>query len=158
LRNCDCHSLYRWMTKPCSIEATMPAVLDSILSDIVRLGNVRITEKTVPTLKVLNGQVLDFADSLMAKGSSVDELSDFEDALDELTGITDNLDEAFDAYDLADDEDSRDEALELAGEALVDLAKSIQKVNELARYVETTQQTVMSKWTHSLHTVGTTKL
>ena len=128
----------------------MPAVIDTILSDILRLGNAPITEKTVPALKVLNGQVLDFADSLMAKGSSVDELSDFEEALDELTGITDNLDEACDAYDLADDEDSRDEALELAGEALVDLAKSIQEVNELAQYVETTEQTVMSKWGNDL--------
>jgi hypothetical protein len=39
-------------------------------------------------LKVLNAQVLDFADSLTAKGGSVDELFDFEDALDELTGTT----------------------------------------------------------------------
>lgn len=124
----------------------MPAVIDSILSDILRLGNAPITEKTVPALKVLNAQVLDFADSLVAKGGSVDELSDFEEALDELTGITDNLDAACDAYDLADDEDSRDEALEMAGEALADLAHSLQEVDQLAQYVETTEQTVLSKW------------
>ncbi len=124
----------------------MPAVIESILSDILRLGNAAITEKTVPALKVLNAQVLDFADSLVAKGGSVDELSDFEDALDELTGTTDNLDAACDAYDLAEDEDSRDEALEMAGEALADLAHSLQEVDQLAQYVETTEQTVLSKW------------
>jgi len=124
----------------------MPTVAESILSDILRLGNAPITEKTVPALKVLNGQVLDFADSLMAKGGSIDELSDFEDALDELTGITDNLDAACDAHDLADDEDSRDEALEMAGEALADLAHSLQEVDLLAQYVETTEQTVLSRW------------
>lgn len=124
----------------------MPAVIDSILSDILRLGNAPITEKTVPALKVLNGQVLDFADSLMAKGGSVDELSDFEEALDELTGITDSLDAACDAYDLADEEDSRDEALEMAGEALADLAHSLQEVDQLAQYVETSEEAVLSKW------------
>lgn len=124
----------------------MPAVIDSILSDILRLGNAPITEKTVPALKVLNGQVLDFADSLMAKGGSVDELSDFEEALDELTGITDSLDAACDAYDLAEDEDSRDDALEIAGEALADLAHSLQEVDQLAQYVETSEEAVLSKW------------
>jgi len=89
---------------------------------------------------------LDFADSLTAKGGSVDELADFEDALDELTGITDSLDAACDAYDLADEEDSRDEALEMAGEALADLAHSLQEVDQLGQYVETTEQTVLSKW------------
>ena len=124
----------------------MPPVIDSILSDILRLGNAPITEKTVPALKMLNGQVSDFADSLMAKGSSIDELSDFEEALDELTGVTDNLDAACDVYDLADDEDSRDEALEMAGEALVDLAESLQELDRLAQYIETTEKTVLSKW------------
>ncbi len=124
----------------------MPAVIDTIVSDILRLGNAPITEKTVPALKVLNAKVLDFADSLVAKGGSVDELSDFEDALDELTGTTDNLDAACDAYDLAEDEDSREEALEMAGEALADLAHSLQEVDQLAQYVETTEQTVLFKW------------
>ena len=44
-------------------------------------------------LKALNARALDFADSLMPKGSSFDDLSDFNDALNELTGIIDNLDE-----------------------------------------------------------------
>jgi hypothetical protein len=48
----------------------MPAVIDTILSDILRLGNAPITEKTAPALKVLNGKVLDFADSLVAIGEA----------------------------------------------------------------------------------------
>ena len=45
------------------------------------------------SLKALNARALDFADSLMPKGSSFDDLSDFNDALNELTGVIDNLDE-----------------------------------------------------------------
>ena len=48
---------------------------------------------TLPALKALNARALDFADSLMPKGSSIDDLSDFNDALNELTGVIDNLDE-----------------------------------------------------------------
>lgn len=43
----------------------------------------------------------------MPKGSSIDDLSDFDDALNELTGVIDNLDEACDAHDLAEDKDSK---------------------------------------------------
>jgi hypothetical protein len=42
----------------------------------------------MPDLKALNARALDSADSLMAKGGSIDDLSDFEDALDELTAVT----------------------------------------------------------------------
>jgi hypothetical protein len=34
----------------------------------------------------------------------------------------------------------------MAGEALADLAHSLQEDDQLAQYVETTEQTVLSKW------------
>lgn len=128
----------------------MPSAAESIFVDIIRLGNSPINESTIPSLRDLCTKILDFADSLVAKGGSVDECSDFEDALDELAGITDNLEAACDAYDLAEEEDSRDEAFETAGEVLVDLAIVLQEVDQLAVYVETTEQLVASKWRSEL--------
>jgi hypothetical protein len=124
----------------------MPSAAESILADIIRLGNSPINEGTIPGLRDLCTKILEFADSLVPKGGSVDECSDFEDALDELTGITDNLEAACDVYDLAEEEDSRDEAFETAGEVLVDLAIALQEVDQLAVYIETTEQLVASKW------------
>jgi hypothetical protein len=124
----------------------MPTAAEYLLADIARLGNSTITDKTMPALKALNARALDFADSLIAKGGSVNELSDFEDALNELTGITDNLDEACDAHDLAEDEDSKSEAFEMARQALSDLARCLQEVDPLAQYIESTEQLVLAKW------------
>jgi hypothetical protein len=70
----------------------MSTAAEYLLADIVRLGKSPICDKTLPALKALNARALDFADSLIAKGGSFDDLSDFNDALNELTGIT-NLDE-----------------------------------------------------------------
>ena len=53
----------------------------------------------------------DYADSLVAKGTTVDDLADFQETLDDLTGVADTLDAACDAYDMAEDEDAREEAL-----------------------------------------------
>ncbi len=88
----------------------MSTAAEYLLADIVRLGNSTISDKTMPALKALNARALDFADSLIAKGGSIDDLSDFNDALNELTGITDSLDEACDAHDMAEDQDSKSEA------------------------------------------------
>ena len=96
----------------------MPTPSQTILGDIVRLGNSPISDKTVPELQTLLAKVLDYADSLAAKGTTVDNLADFQETLDDLTGIADTLDAACDAYDMADDDNSREEALESAGEAL----------------------------------------
>jgi hypothetical protein len=71
----------------------MSTAAEYLLADIARLGKSPICDKNMPALKALNARALDFADSLMPKGSSIDDLSDFNDALNELTGVIDNLDE-----------------------------------------------------------------
>jgi hypothetical protein len=124
----------------------MSTAAEYLLADIARLGNSPICDKTMPALKALNARALDFADSLMPKGSSIDDLSDFDDALNELTGVIDNLDEACDAHDVAEDEDSKCEAFEMASQALSDLARSLQEVDPLAQYIESTEQLVLAKW------------
>ena len=103
----------------------MSTAAEYLLADIARLGKSPICDKNMPALKALNARALDFADSLMPKGSSIDDLSDFDDSLNELTGVIDNLDEACDAHDLAEDEDSKCEAFEVASQALVDLTRSL---------------------------------
>ena len=137
---------YRCNSSRVILTPTMSTAAEYLLADIARFGNSPICDKTLPALKTLNARALDFADSLMPKGSSIDDLSDFEDALDELTGVIDNLDEACDAHDLAEDEDSKSEAFEMASQALVDLARSLQEVDPLAQYIESTEQLVLAKW------------
>jgi hypothetical protein len=68
----------------------------------------------------------------MVNGGTVDVCCDFEEALDELTSVTNNLEAPWDTYDRADEEDSRDEAVETVGELLVDLAIGLQEVGQLA--------------------------
>jgi hypothetical protein len=133
----------------------MPTVSQTILADIVRLGNSTISDKTVPNLQTLLAKVLDYADSLVAKGTTVDELGDFQETLDDLTGVADTLDAACDAYDMADDEDSREEALEAAGEALADLARPLQDLNSIADYIPTTEAEVANRWGTELKRLGT---
>lgn len=128
----------------------MPTVSQTILADIVRLGNSPISEQTVPDLRELLATVLDYADSLVAKGTRVDDLADFQETLDDLTGIADDLDAACDAYDMADDEDSREEALEAAGEALGDLAGPLQDLDSIAEYLPTTEADVSKRWAADL--------
>lgn len=84
---------YRCNSSRVSLPPTMSTAAEYLLADIARLGNSTISDKTLPALKALNARALDFADSLMPKGSSIDDLSDFNDALNELTGVIDNLDE-----------------------------------------------------------------
>ena len=124
----------------------MSTAAEYLLADIARFGKSPISDKTLPALKALNARALDFADSLMPKGSSIDDLSDFNDALNELTGVIDNLDEACDAHDSAEDEDSKCEAFEMASQALSDLARCLQEVDPLAQYIESTEQLVLAKW------------
>jgi hypothetical protein len=121
----------------------MSTAAEYLLADIARLGKSPICDKNMPALKALNARALDFADSLMPKGSSFDDLSEFEDALDELTAVTNILDTACDTHDLAEDEDSK---FEMASQALVDLARSLQEVDPLAQYIESTEQLVLAKW------------
>ena len=123
----------------------MSTAAEYLLADIARLGKSPICDKNMPALKALNARALDFADSLMPKGSSIDDLSDFDDSLNELTGVIDNLDEACDAHDLAEDEDSKCEAFEMASQALVELTRSLQEVDPLAQYIESTEQLVLAK-------------
>jgi len=124
----------------------MPTVTQSILADIVRLGNSPISDETVPELQAFLAKVLDYADSLAAKGATVDDLADFQETLDDLTGVADTLDAACDAYDMADDEDARAEALEAAGEALADLAGPLQDLDSIAEYIPTTEADVAKRW------------
>jgi hypothetical protein len=124
----------------------MPTPSQTILGDIVRLGNSPISDKTVPELQTLLAKVLDYADSLAAKGTTVADLADFQETLDELTGIADTLDAACDAYDMADDDNSREEALESAGEALADLAGPLQELDSIAEYIPSTEADVARRW------------
>ncbi len=118
----------------------------TILADIVSLGNSPISDETVPELQAFLAKVLDYADSLAAKGATVDDLADFQETLDDLTGVADTLDAACDAYDMADDEDAREEALEAAGEALADLAGPLQDLDSIAEYIPTTEADVAKRW------------
>ena len=127
----------------------------TILADIVRLGNSPIGDKTIPDLQTLLAKVLDYADSLAAKGATVDDLADFQETLDDLTGVADTLDAACDAYDMADDEDAREEALEAAGEALADLAGPLQDLDSIAEYIPTTEADVAKRWAADLKRLAT---
>ena len=133
----------------------MPTPSQTILADIVRLGNSPIGEKTVPDLQALLAKVLDYADSLVAKGTTVDDLADFQETLDDLTGVADTLDAACDAYDMAEDEDAREEALEAAGEALADLATPLQDIDSIAEYIPTTEADVAKRWAADLKRLAT---
>jgi hypothetical protein len=128
----------------------MSTAAEYLLADIARFGNSPICDKTMPALKELNARASDFADSLMPKGSSFDELSEFEDALDELTAVTNILEAACDAHDLAEDEDPKCEAFEMASQTLSDLARCLQDVDPLAQYIESTEQLVLAKWGREL--------
>lgn len=128
----------------------MFAARDSILSDIVRLGNAPISDKTVPALRALHARVLDFADSLGPKNKGADAIEDFEDVINQLTETADDLDESCDAHEMAEDEEARDEALESAGETLVDLANALQEVEPFAEYIETTEEIVATRWCREL--------
>lgn len=133
----------------------MPTVSQTILAEIVRLGNSPISDKTVPNLQTLLAKVLDYADSLVAKGTTVDDLADFQETLDDLTGVADTLDAACDAYDMAEDEDAREEALEAAGEALADLAAPLQDIDSIAEYIPTTEADVAKRWAVDLKRLAT---
>lgn len=126
------------------------SVLQSILSDIVRLGNAPIGDKTIPALRDLHARVMDFADSLAPKDQGQEAIEDFEDVINQLTETADNLDESCDAHEMAEDEEARDEALESAGETLVDLANALQEVEPFAEYIETTEETVATRWGREL--------
>ena len=136
----------------------MPTPSQTILGDIVRLGNSPISDKTVPELQTLLAKVLDYADSLAAKGTTVDNLADFQETLDDLTGIADTLDAACDAYDMAEDDDAREEALETAGEALADLAAPLQDIDSIAEYIPTTEADVAKRWAVDLKRLATLPL
>jgi hypothetical protein len=133
----------------------MEDVLQSILSDIVHLGNAPISDKTVPALRALHARVADFADSLAPKNQGADAIEDFEDVINQLTETTDDLDESCDAHEMAEEEDARDEALEAAGETLVDLANALQEVEPFAEYIETTEEIVTTRWGRELSRIGT---
>ena len=133
----------------------MPTPTQTILADIVRLGNSPIGEKTVPDLQALLAKVLDYADSLAAKGTAVDDLADFQETLDDLTGVAATLDAACDAYDMTDDEDAREEALEAAGEALADLAAPLQDIDSIAEFIPTTEADVAKRWRADIKRLAT---
>jgi hypothetical protein len=120
--------------------------LDGLLADILRLGNSPISENTVPDLQAFLTKLLDYADSLVPKGPAVDDLADFQETLDELTGVADTLDAACNDYNMADAEDSREEALEAAGEALADLSGPLQDLDSLAEYIPTNEADVAERW------------
>ena len=132
----------------------MLSVAESLLSDIFRLGNSPVTDETLGSLRGIHAKALDFSESIVAKGATLESLSDFENALEELADAITKLDAACDAFDLADDEASMEDVLESAGEALLDLAGAIQEVDQLAEYIETTEQLVQSKWGDKLATIA----
>lgn len=143
-------ALYPSTAKSSNLSDIMSAVIKSILSDIVRLGNAPIGKKTIPALRDLHARVMDFADSLAPKDQGQETIEDFEDAINQLTETADNLDESCDAHDIAEDEESRDQALEAAGEALVDIASALQEVEPFAEYIETTEEIVATRWGREL--------
>ena len=142
------------MTNVSSIADTMPATLDAILSDIVRLGNAPIGKKTIPALRALHAQVMDFADSLAPKGQGQEAIEDFEEVINQLTETADNLDESCDAHDIAEDEEARDEALESAADALLDLARALEESESVAQHIETTNEAVAARWSSELARLG----
>ena len=132
----------------------MPTVADSILTDIVRLGNSPIGDKTIPALRALNDRVLDFADSLAPKSQEQESIEDFADVINQLTETTSHLNEACNAHEMAEDEEARDDALGSAGEILLDLANALQEVDSSAEYIETTEEIVAQRWGLDLAQIG----
>jgi hypothetical protein len=128
----------------------MGTPINSLLQRIAAIGNSRINEKTIPDLRKLQSELMDFADSVVPKNHGQEAREDFDDALNQLMESIDNLDLACDDYDLADENESREEALESAGEALVDIGAALQELSPLALYVETTEKTVAAKFSAEL--------
>jgi len=133
----------------------MPKPHLAILAEIIRIGNSPIGDKTVLSLRKLHFQVMEFADSLTSKGSSVESREDFEEVLNDLTEQADSLEEACDDCELADDSESREQALEAAGEALKDLGVSINEIAPLSEYIESTNETVAARWATELSRLPT---
>ena len=69
---------YRCNSSRVILTLTMSTAAEYLLADIARLGKSPICDKNMPALKALNARALDFADSLMPKGRSIDDLSDFD--------------------------------------------------------------------------------
>ena len=128
----------------------MTAIINSLLSEIVRIGNSPINTRTISNLRKLHFQLMDFADSVIPRADDADTREDFEDALNQLTEHADALDEACDDYELSDNRASKDDALDAAAEVLKDIASDLQDLKSLAQYIEANDNTVAARWKSEL--------
>ena len=133
----------------------MGTPINSLLQRIAAIGSSRINAKTIPDLRKLQSELMDFADSVVPKNDGQEDREEFNDTLNQLTESIDNLDLASDDYELADENESREEALESAGEALIDIGSDLQELSPLALYVETTEKTVAAKFSAELKHLST---
>lgn len=128
----------------------MPSIINALLSEIIRIGNSPINTRTISNLRKFHFDLIDFADSLVPRANDPDTREDFEDALNQLTEHADALDVACDDFELSDNDASKDEALNAAGEALKDVACALQDLKPLAQYIEANDKTVAARWTSEL--------
>ena len=133
----------------------MGTPINSLLQRITTIGNSRINQKTIPDLRKLQSELMDFADSVVPKNDGQEDREEFNDALNQLTESIDNLNFACDDYDLADENESREEALESAGDALIDIGAALQELSPLVLYVETSEKTVAAKFFAELKHLST---
>lgn len=77
----------------------MPFVAEFLSSDIFRLGYSRIADGTLDSLTGIRAEALDFSESIVTKGPTLESLSDFENVLEELADAMTKLDAACDAFD-----------------------------------------------------------
>lgn len=132
----------------------MNSVCQSLLADIVRIGK-SPTEDPAAVIRSLHVRIMDYADSLIPKSQGRKLLEDYEEAMNQLTELADDLDEVCDTLETAEDDDSREEALENALELLTELGASLQELEPLSQYIATTPDEVEARWGRELARLGT---
>ena len=132
----------------------MNPVCQTLLTDIARIKKSLMDEATITSMRALHLRVMDYADSLTPKSRGQDFVEDFEEAMNELTETADQLDEICDAIELAEEDDSREEALEEAEENLAAVSDALQGIEPLSQYIETTDEIVATRWARELAKLG----
>ena len=128
----------------------MNPVCQTLLTDVARIKKSLLDEATLTSMRALHWRVMDYADSLTPKSRGRDLVEDFEEAMNELTETADQLDEICDAIELAEEDDSREEALEEAEENLAAVSDALQGIEPLSQYIETTDEIVATRWAREL--------
>jgi hypothetical protein len=128
----------------------MLSIADTLLAEFRRIERSKVNGKTISALRQLHGQVTDFVDSLVPKDKEENTQVDFNLTLEELLDKANTLDDACDEYEIADDKESRDDAIAAAEDALVDLRTAINNITGIAEYIRVDEKSVFARYNDEL--------